>query len=395
MIRIHQGYVEDFPDRSTLSTEIDIGDRKKIVKLSVESEYGKFLSPERADYALVGMLAYALRNKHNIVCEAPVTEELLYNINEFLIPTFMRSDPRNYPVKIQADIAQPLDKFPLSKAMRGGVGTGISCGVDSFYSVMKHINSEYPARKLTHLCIFNNGSINACYGKKNIPVVKQRVFERAEKVAAELNMPLLRLESNFQDVVPQSHLTTHTYMDALAIYALQKLWRVYYYGSSHSFWEFSLEKNLNRAPGFFEPFLLDCLSTSKLRIISSGSEGDRNDKISFLADKPIAQKYMHVCLHRGATNCGTCSKCLRTLFSMDALGVLDNFKESFNVDAYRKNSKKYYRWLYNAIKKNPDNSYLAGNYKILYERHKEFFDSLDVADDSADAGKDSVNLVKD
>ena len=120
MIKIHQGYVSESEIATTLSTEIDIGDAKKIVQLSVEKDYGKFFSPERADYALVGMIAYALRNKHDIICEAPVTDELLYNIREILIPTFTRTDPRNYPVKIQADIAPPLDKLPVEKMRRGG-----------------------------------------------------------------------------------------------------------------------------------------------------------------------------------------------------------------------------------------------------------------------------------
>ena len=121
MIKIHVGKVLEAKGTSTLSTEIEIGDAKKDVRLSVASEYGKYFSPERADYALVGMLAYALRNKHDIICAAPVTDELLYNIRELLIPTFVRSDARNYPVKIQAEIAPPLNKLDVAKATRGGL----------------------------------------------------------------------------------------------------------------------------------------------------------------------------------------------------------------------------------------------------------------------------------
>lgn len=375
MVKIHQGYVSEAESVSTLSTVIEIGDEKKDVRISVSNEYGQFLSPERADYALVGMLAYALRNKHDIICEAPVTDELLYNVNELLIPTFIRTDERNYPVKIQADIAPPLDKLPIENTvLEKGIGTGISCGVDSFYAVLKHLNSPYPSRRLTHLCIFNNGSLAKIPGR-DIVTYKQKVFERAETVAKEFNLPILKLESNFQEVIPQNHLRTHTYMDSLAIYALQKLWQVYYYASSHSFWEFSLEKNLDKAPGYFEPFLLDCFSTSKLKIISSGSEGDRNDKIDFIADNPIAQKHLHVCLKK-ETNCGWCPKCLRTLLALDAANKLDNFRDAFDIDNYRKNRNKILRYLHNEIKKNPNSSFFVKTYEILYERHKKFFESL-------------------
>ena len=119
MIKIYQGNVTEADGVSTLATKIDIDGEEKNIILSVAEEYGKYFSPERADYILVGMLAYALRRKHDIVCEAPVTDELLYNIREVLIPTFVRSDERNYSVKIQADIAPPLEKLHVAKATRG------------------------------------------------------------------------------------------------------------------------------------------------------------------------------------------------------------------------------------------------------------------------------------
>ena len=377
MIRIHQGYVSDADGISTLSTEIDIDNEKKDVRISVGSEYGKFLSPERADYALIGLLAYALRNKHDIICEAPVTEELLFNINEFLIPTLVRSDERNYPVKIQADIAPPLDKLPFAKAKRGGVGTGISCGVDSFYTVLKHYNTDYPSRNLTHLCVFNNGSISPLYGDEEArEIVREKIFERAEAVAKELNLPLIKLETNLQTEIPQNHLRSHTYMDGLAIYALQKLWQGYYYGSTYSFKGFSLERNFNTDPAHFEGLLLDCFSTSKLKIYSSGAEGERNDKMDFIVDNPLVQKYLHVCL-RQPYNCGRCKKCRRTLLSLDAANKLENFREVFNIRAYFKRRERFYAYMNELITKDePEGEFFAEIYKVLYERHKEFFDNL-------------------
>lgn len=370
MIKIHQGYVSDSNGMSTLSTEIDIDDDKKEVFVSVENEYGKFLSPERADYALIGMLAYAMRHGHDIICEVPVTEELLYNIREILIPTLVHSDSRGYHVNIQAEIAPPLDKLQFSKTVRGGVGTGISFGVDSSYSILKHYNTDYPSQNLTHLCIFNNGSFVLSDSSN-----RKKVFEHAEIVAKELNLPLLKVESNVRTFIEQKHSHSHTYKDALIIYALQKLWRVYYYGSTYSFAQFSLAENLHTDPAHFEPFLFDCFSTSKLRIIPSGSEGDRDDKVSFIADNPIVQKYLHVCV-KEPFNCGRCVKCLRTLLELDALDKLDNFRESFDIDDYIKRRRNIYRYLNNQIKKNPNHPFLSRLYKVLYERHKKFFDKL-------------------
>lgn len=117
----HAAYHKNFlaTAATALHTELDIDDDKREVFIAVDKDYGKFLSPERADYALIAMLVYGLKNKHDITCEAPVTEELLYKLKEILIPTLVRSDLRNYPVKIQADIAPPLDKLHFDKR-RGG-----------------------------------------------------------------------------------------------------------------------------------------------------------------------------------------------------------------------------------------------------------------------------------
>ena len=116
MIKIHQGYISELNGISTMITEIEIDNRKVELKLSVSNEYGKFFSPERADYALVGLLRFSLLKRHDIICEAPVTDELLYNIQEMLLPTLLRSDSSNYPVKIQAKIAPPLDKIHFSRS---------------------------------------------------------------------------------------------------------------------------------------------------------------------------------------------------------------------------------------------------------------------------------------
>lgn len=45
MIKIHQGYVLEEEGMSILSTVIEIDDEKKDVRISVENEYGQFLSP--------------------------------------------------------------------------------------------------------------------------------------------------------------------------------------------------------------------------------------------------------------------------------------------------------------------------------------------------------------
>ena len=119
MVHIHQGYITEADGITTMHTEVDINGEIQDVTISVESQYGKFLSPERADYALIGLIVRSMkRHDPELICDAPVTEDLLYNIREILIPSLCNSDSRMFPVKIQADIAPALDKLPFAKSSK-------------------------------------------------------------------------------------------------------------------------------------------------------------------------------------------------------------------------------------------------------------------------------------
>ena len=276
--------------------------------------------------------------------------------------------------KIQVGTLPQFDKGSCSEGIKGGVGTGLSCGVDSFHAVLKHLNSGYPSQDLTHLATFEVGGVHGLY--QNPALVRQKIFERAEKVSRELKLPLVKLKSNLQHVIWMDNLYHHTYRDVMAVYAMQKLWKTYYYASSaYGFNYFTLKKCFSIDPAYFELLLLDCFSIEGLRLISAGGEGDRTDKIEFIADKPLAQKYLHVCINR-EINCGVCEKCLRTLLIIDAVNKLDNFREVFDIDAYLKIREQ--AWIYCHDKASlPHNaSMYARTYKTLYAQHKEFFDSI-------------------
>lgn len=374
MIRINRGYVSESNGLPTLFAEIDINSDRKDVYISVDSEYGKFLSPERADWALIGMIAYATRNNHDIICEAPVTEELLYNIREILIPTLLNNDRRNHPIKIQAKLAPPLDKLPFAKTNCGGVGTGFSCGVDSFHALLKNLDSDYPSQNLTHLTFMNVGNFHPGYGNR-IPVVKEKIFEHSQAVAAAVKLPIIKIESNFQRVITMPNGFYHTFRSIMVVYALQKLWRVYYYASGYSFKDFTLKGNWQNDPAYYDLLLLDLFSIANLRLISAGGEGDRNDKIDFIADNPLAQKYLHVCIRTGG-NCGACEKCMRTLLSLDAAGKLDNFRDVFDIEKYLKMREDAYIFLHDRSNLPHSAPFYQKSYQILYKRHKDFFDAI-------------------
>lgn len=176
--------------------------------------------------------------------------------------------------------------------------------------------------------------------------VKNDVFERAVKVANELNLPVVKTDSNISEAFIQNHLLTHDYTSMFAVFCLQKLWKLYFYGSSgEDFSCFNLKDNSKFDSAHYELLSFHCFSTQNLMLQIDGGAQNRLEKIKDIVDNEIVQKNLHVCL-TDSVNCSYCSKCRRTMLMLDAIGKLDLYKEVFDIEKYKKNKVKYLRWLY-------------------------------------------------
>lgn len=339
MIKIEKPYIVEDGEKTRCICDIYIKKQKKEIWFEVEKKYGKYLCDDRVDAYLIGILNYAMRENLNIKCEAPVTEDLLYNIETTLIPSLSKYGRNLSSIKIEAKTVTPIKEGTA-------VGTGCSCGIDSFAAIYNHIDSKYKNFDLTHLCINNVGAFNECYSEYGIQKAKEERYFIAERVAKELGIELIKTDSNFGEAIPQNHYLTNTYSGCFAIYMLQKLWRVYYLASvGLDYSKFTIIDNDNDDSAHYDLLTLQCFSNAGLKIYSEGGEKSRVDKTKDIVDFEIAQKYLHVCIHK-STNCGICTKCRRTILSLDYLNKLDNFSNVFDIDYYHKNKKDYYRWLY-------------------------------------------------
>jgi len=347
---------------------LEIDGECKTLWFEVSSEYEKYLCYERSDAFLVGTLPWAMRNNHDITCVAPVTEELLYNLNHHLLPILSKTDKKCYPTRIIA----PITSTVLEN--HGGVGTGMSCGVDSFHAVLSHYKTENESPSLTHLCINNTGSFEAGgnYIGYGVDKSRQEVYDRARKVAELLGLPLIESDSNIYDVF-KIFVNAHTYTSIFAALCLQKLWKTYFFGSGFEYSDFSLENHLNKDTAWYDLLLLNCFSTRSLRFYSDGACKNRIEKTVFISDFPIVQKYLHVCHWKGY-NCGVCRKCRRTMMQLDIYGKLDDFAESFPITYYRENFNSYLLWLAMSYIKNEAvcrsiwQAYLQGEHAEEFKR---------------------------
>lgn len=336
VIVIHRPKVETRGGRSRLSAEIDVAGEAREVWFEVEEKYGHGLCFERSDAFLVALLNWAMRERCDFVCEAPVGEELLYQLREYLIPAVVKASRTLYAPKITAGI----DAGTLPNA--GAVGTGISCGVDSLHVVANQARSPFPHLRLTHLILNNVGAF--------FHDDEDRQFrwqtEHARRFAREYGIEFIETNSNLSEAFPQNHFLTHTYSSAFAVLAMQKFWRVYFYASSgYDFIHFRLKDNETDSSDHYDLLALDVFSSRSLKIYSEGGAKTRFEKTKLLVDFVPAQKYLHVCTSDRGPNCNVCGKCRRTLVTLDALGALDKFRAVFDVDYYKSHRRSYLRWL--------------------------------------------------
>lgn len=322
-----------------LQSRVVFTGHEKKLWLSVEERYAKYLCAERGDAFVIGLLPVAMRNGLDIVSEAPVDERLLYQIQSTLMPLLSRYGKNVHEVKIEA----PIATSPIENA--GSVGAGISCGVDSLHIVKNHTGDDYPGLKLTHLVLNNVG---AFANDKNSVFQHKWTIDLARKFCQEYGYELIVTDSNIFEFTNGDFETQHTYLNIFAAYCLQKLWKVFYYGSGGiDFMKgFTLVEHEKHDCSAYDLISLDALSSSSLKIYSEGAAYERLDKLAHIVDFEPAQKYLQVCVRGIGKNCGKCVKCARTLLMLDYLGALDKFSKVFNVDAYKKERHWYLRYLY-------------------------------------------------
>lgn len=232
------------------------------VWFAVKEEYGRYLCHERSDAFVVGMLFYSMRLGLDIACEAPVSEEILFKLRTYFIPSISKNCEEMYPCAIEA---KPAGE-PLPNA--GAVGTGISCGVDSLHAVFQQTGSPSKGMNLTHLVLNNVGA----YKPRSKQFIWQREHGRA--FAKAYGLPFVETDSNicrtFVFNCRWFHFT-NTYMNAFSALCLQKLWGTFTIASGGwSFAFFSLSKILVDDSAVYDLLFLHAISTRRLQFLSGG-----------------------------------------------------------------------------------------------------------------------------
>lgn len=347
-IKIGRPYIEKCLNKKTrLCSNIEYQDGKnKVLYYEVEDEYAKYLSYEKSDCFVLGLLHNCMNQKCDISCEAPVSEQLLFQLKNYYIPILSKNMPDLFFIEIDAEGVLSFDKS------EGAVATGNSGGVDSFYTIVKHMN-ESGSYKLTHL-LFNNISTEDDNEERIRQWFNKEEMEK-KKIAEELGLKAISLYSNLYSFY-ESHFIYNYYYAAQYIsapYALDKLINKYYYSSSYSFTDFTINHKKMTDGSNFDLLALDCFSTDRLKVYSTGAETGRIDKTMIISDNMVVNRHLQVCAveqnkqynESGVIvrklNCGCCRKCARTITTLYAIGKLEKFHDIFELEQFNNDKDKH------------------------------------------------------
>jgi hypothetical protein len=242
----------------------------------------------------------AMRLGEPLSVEGSVSPRLLAsipNIERVMTDWFERVDP----IEVRAQ--------PEREHRADGVACFFSGGVDSFYSVLSHLD------EITGLVFVHGFDIQP----RNL-ALRARISNSLRQAASRLGKPLIEVETNVR-----------SFSDRFA------LWSDEYHGSALASVALLLSPQFGRfyIPATFSPNYsapwgshkdLDPLwSTDATEIIHDGGDATRVEKARVLAGSEVALQSLRVCWENrgGRYNCGTCEKCIRTMVNLRVVGALE------------------------------------------------------------------------
>ena len=318
--------------------------KTKTIYFEIDAKHADMLADDTYDAFVLVPLYVAMYHKQDLHIHGNVSKKFFKNINWYVQKIMCDFSEALSPVKFTVDgFTQPKPKGNL-------IGTGISCGVDCLSTIYDHyIDEDDPDYRINALFLFSHEPRSHLKDPSGGNVY-QNLLKFTEKAAEDLGLPHYTLDTNLSVFTYPIMKKLRVSMSYIAMYSsilsLSNAICLYYVSSGRTYEEVKKFPTRRDFEGFCESYFVPLIQNEQIELKVDGCQYRRVDKMKKIADWDIAQKYLNVCTswkpnHRDASNCGVCSKCLRTLLPLEILGKLKNFSDVFNIEKYRKISRKY------------------------------------------------------
>ena len=351
------------PENHKIIVDLFINNTSVVLWFDFPEQVEKYISLETVDGVVVMLLYYALKHGYDIKSNIPMSAKLKYQINCYVIPILVKYSQGKLKT-IKLDI--PTLVFLGSEERFGA--TGISGGVDSFFSIYEHnyLHNDFPRIKI--LTYFNHGSLNGSYEFSNDKIRKvfNTTSEKNREFADNEGFDFLKVDSNLYEIIDTKFGWDHTFRTSGIVLLFQNGINNYYYARGVDISEFRI--NIDGDSAYMDLFLLPMFSTERVTFYSQGLSYTRNDKIKLLTNYLPTRKYLQVCVS-DTSNCSRCTKCRRTMITLYALDKLAEYKNVFNIDVFKKEKISIFSdMLYLCLIKH--DSFAKDNYRLLKENGK-------------------------
>lgn len=259
---------------------------------------------------VAALLAVAMWLRRPIEIDAPVSGQLLSGASQ-IMNIWSGWERRLRPIEIRAQA--------LRETHSPGRGSGcfFTAGVDSFHTVLKNLSTETGSSRITHLLFLS--------GQPDMPLENETGFNRRRadiaEVARELGLAAIFGATNVRDIVPGMTLSwavrAASNLAAPGL-CLSPLLERAIFSTGLAFDAWYRWGN--------DPLTDPLWSTEQIRFENHGYETTRARKVELtIRESSVALRHLRVCAVGEFTgdNCGRCEKCLRTMISLRAAGVLE------------------------------------------------------------------------
>jgi hypothetical protein len=192
------------------------------------------------------------------------------------------------------------------------IGAFFSGGIDSFYTVLRHVKGGAGTLPLDDLILVRGF---------DFPLVHAQAFDRHRgrmaAAAEELGLHLVDVVTNLRETrLREAEWGALWHGAALASVglALEHRYRYLLVAASLTYGELE--------PYGSHPLTDPLLSTSSTRVLHEGADVTRLDKVADLAGSDLALRFLHVCFRViSDINCGRCRKCLMAMTGLTLFGA--------------------------------------------------------------------------
>lgn len=177
-----------------VTIQLNIDGVDEVIYARLSQNIVPYATLDRIDSVVMGLILFAIKNGYDFDSAIPITDELYYNLTTHLIEAIASTENLHRP-EIRAPKISACDK----KAHI--VSTGVSCGVDSLYTICFHKTNIPPSHQLTHLSFFNVGSHHTGQREEK----SRRLFEERRKhiksYCEKSAFELIEIESNLYTIL--------------------------------------------------------------------------------------------------------------------------------------------------------------------------------------------------